>query len=77
MQEIREEKTVFMNQGVVMLDFDKQSAVSILCQAIMDETLRLRKCRRKKERDSIRKFLIESLRIVSVNIQDIFWKSRR
>lgn len=49
MQEIREEKTVFMNQGVVMLDFDKQSAVSILCQAMMDETLRLRKCRRKKK----------------------------
>lgn len=65
------EKAIFMNKGAIMMDFNEDNAVSILSQAMMDETLRLRKCRWKKERDSIRRFLIESFQIISVNIQDM------
>ena len=65
------ETTIFMGKGAVMLDFDKDNATSILCQAMMDETLRLRSCRNRKERDSIRNFLIESFQIVSVCVPDM------
>ena len=37
----------------VVLNYTKENAVSFLCQAMLDETLRLRKCIRRKERDSI------------------------
>jgi len=53
-----DEKVVFMQKGSVMMDMDENNARSILCQAMMDETIRLRECRRQKERDSIRKFLL-------------------
>lgn len=59
------EKVVFMQKGSVMMDFDNDSARSILCQAMMDETIRLRDCRRQRERDSIRKFLIWSFQELS------------
>lgn len=54
----------------VVLNYTKDNAVSFLCQAMFDETLRLRKCTRRKERDSIRNFLIESFRILVSDIQD-------
>lgn len=62
------EKVVFMQKGSVMMDFDNDSARSILCQAMMDETIRLRDCRRQRERDSIRRFLIESFQTLSSGI---------
>lgn len=52
------EKAVYIGKGSVALDLDRDDARSILCQAMMDETVRLRECRRQKERDSIRKFLL-------------------
>lgn len=62
------EKIVFMQKGSVMMDMDENSARSILCQAMMDETIRLRDCRRQRERDSIRRFLIESFQTLSSGI---------
>lgn len=67
---VENEKIIFMDKGALALDLNRDSATSILCQAMMDETVRLRSCIWKKERDSIRKFLIESFQIISVNIQD-------
>lgn len=64
------EKIIFMDKGALALDLNGDNATSILCQAMMDETVRLRSCIWKKERDSIRKFLIESFQIISSNIQD-------
>ncbi len=52
------EKAVYIGKGSVALDLGRNDARSILCQAMMDETIRLRECRRQKERDSIRKFLL-------------------
>lgn len=57
-----------MEEQSVVLDFKLDNAVSILCQSMFDETLRLRKCRRKKERDSIRAFLIESFQILTASM---------
>lgn len=54
----------------VVLNYTKDNAVSFLCQAMLDETLRLRKCVRRKERDSIRNFLTESFRILVADTQD-------
>lgn len=71
MRKTAEEKLVFMGEGAVMMDFRKDKAVSILCQAMFDETLRLRNCFGRKERDSIRKFLIESFQIIFANVPDI------
>jgi len=59
-----------MSSDTVVLNYTKDNATSFLCQAILDETLRLRKCTRRKERDSIRKFLIESFQILVADIQD-------
>ncbi len=64
------EKIIFMDKGALALDLNRDNATSILCQAMMDETVRLRSCIWKKERDSIRKFLIESFQIIYSNIQD-------
>lgn len=44
----------------IMLDLTKEKAESVLCQAMIDETLRLRKCLSRRERDSIRSFLKEA-----------------
>lgn len=59
-----------MSNDAVVLNYTKDNAVSFLCQAMLDETLRLRKCTRRKERDSIRNFITESFRILVTDIQD-------
>ncbi len=59
-----------MSNDTVVLNYTKDNAVSFLCQAMLDETLRLRKCTRRKERDSIRNFLVESSRILILGVQD-------
>lgn len=59
-----------MSSDTVVLNYTKDNAVSFLCQAMLDETLRLRKCTRRKERDSIRNFITESFRILVTDIQD-------
>ncbi len=59
-----------MSNDTVVLNYTKHNAVSFLCQAMLDETLRLRKCTRRKERDSIRNFLVESSRILILGVQD-------
>lgn len=56
------------NDSIVM-DWTEDNAKSTLCQAMYDETIRLRKCRSGKERDSIRRFLIESYQSLIVNVQ--------
>lgn len=70
MRRTEEEKLIFMGEGAVMMDFTQDKAISILCQAMFDETLRLRNCFGRKERDSIRKFLIESFQIIFANAPD-------
>lgn len=71
MRQINEsEKAVYMGKGSVALDLGRDDARSILCQAMMDETIRLRECRRQKERDSIRKFLIKSFQTLNLSIPD-------
>lgn len=64
------EKVVFADKDAVILDWSKENVESLICQAIFDEIVRLRKCTDKKERDSIRNFLTESLRILTSNIPD-------
>ena len=59
-----------ISDNSVVLNYTKENAVSFLCQAMLDETLRLRKCIRRKERDSIRNFLTESFRILVADKQD-------
>ncbi len=51
------------SEGMV-LNYTKDDAVSILCQAMFDETLRLRTKSQTIERDSIRRFLTESAAIL-------------
>lgn len=53
----------------VTLNYTKEEALSFLCQAMQDETIRLRKAR-KKERASIRKFLIEAFSVISASNLD-------
>lgn len=65
-----DEKMVCLSKGAVMLDFEMKDATSILCQAMFDETLRLRSCWSRKEKDSIRKFLIESYQLLLENMTD-------
>lgn len=70
---IQEDKQIYFVIGgesleSIIMDYTKENAASILCQAMFDETLRLRKCRRKKERGSIRAFLIESFRILTASM---------
>ena len=57
--------------NAVVLNYTKDVAISILCQAMYDETLRLRKSLRGTERDSIRKFLTESSAILIGNIPNM------
>lgn len=71
MRKTVEEKLIYMGEGAVMMDFSKDKAISILCQAMFDETLRLRNCFGRKERDSIRKFLIESFQIIFADAPNI------
>ncbi len=55
-----EERRIFMGDGVISMEYTKENATSILCQAMFDETLRLRKCSSMRERENIRHFLKET-----------------
>lgn len=52
------EKTILVGDSVVVMNYTKENATSILCQAMFDETVRLRKCTNRKERESIRDFIM-------------------
>ena len=54
----------------IVLNYTKDNAVSCLCQAMFDETIRLRKASL-LERNSIRNFLIEAFQSISENNPDI------
>lgn len=58
-----------MNDTVV-LNYTQENATSILCQAMLDETLRLRTCKNRAERESIRGFLTESATILRGKVPD-------
>lgn len=60
MRETDSQKTVLIGDGAVVMDYTKENATSILCQAMFDETVRLRKCKSRKERENIRGFIKES-----------------
>lgn len=55
-----------MNKESITMNYTKEVALSFLCQAMQDETIRLRKAR-KKERASIRAFLIEAFVVISTS----------
>ncbi len=59
-----------VQSNVVVLNYTKENALSILCQAMLDETIRLKKAPI-WERDGIRKFLIEAFQLVSENAPGI------
>lgn len=59
-----------MNNAVV-LNYTQENATSILCQAMLDETLRLRTCKNQAERESIRGFLTESATILGGSTEDM------
>lgn len=59
-----------MTMEGVVLNYTKDNAVSCLCQAMFDETIRLRKASL-LERSSIRNFLIEAFQLISENNPDI------
>lgn len=56
-----------INESILM-NLTIEDAKSIICQVMFDETLRLRKSRSRKERDSIRNFLIESYQVLIADI---------
>lgn len=59
-----------MNKESITMNYTKEVALSFLCQAMQDETIRLRKAR-KKERASIRHFLIEAFAAISTSDSDM------
>lgn len=59
-----------MNKESITMNYTKEIALSFLCQAMQDETIRLRKAR-KKERASIRAFLIEAFAVISTSDSDM------
>lgn len=59
-----------MNKESITMNYTKEQALSFLCQAMQDETIRLRKAR-KKERASIRAFLIEAFAAISTSDSDM------
>ncbi len=59
-----------MNKESITMNYTKEIALSFLCQAMQDETIRLRKAR-KKERASIRAFLIEAFVVISTSDSDM------
>lgn len=59
-----------MNKESITMNYTKEQALSFLCQAMQDETIRLRKAR-KKERTSIRVFLIEAFVAISTSDYDM------
>lgn len=54
----------------VIIDYTKKEATSFLCQAMSDETIRLRKASR-GERNAIRQFLVEAFQVIAENDGDI------
>lgn len=60
MKETDSEKTILVGDRAVVMDYTKENATSILCQAMFDETVRLRKCTNRKERENIRSFIKEA-----------------
>lgn len=60
MRETEAEKTIYVGDCSVVMDYKKEDATSILCQVMFDETVRLRKCANKKERENIRNFIKEA-----------------
>lgn len=59
-----------MNKESITMNYTKEVALSFLCQAMQDETIRLRKAR-KKERASIKAFLIEAFVVISTSDSDM------
>ena len=59
-----------MNKESITMNYIKRNSTVILCQAMQDETIRLRKAR-KKERASIRAFLIEAFVVISTSDSDM------
>jgi len=59
-----------MNKESITMNYTKEVSLSFLCQAMQDETIRLRKAR-KKERASIRTFLIEAFVVISTSDSDM------
>lgn len=57
MRKVKEERQILMGDGAIAMNYSKENAMSILCQAMFDETIRLRKCRNMRERENIRQFL--------------------
>lgn len=49
----------------VFTETSAEQVDAVLYQAMFDETVRLRRCTSRRERDSIRKFLTESYRVFS------------
>ena len=60
MRKVGKEKQILIGDGAIAMNYTKENATSILCQAMFDETVRLRKCSNRKERESIRKFIRET-----------------
>ena len=46
--------------GAISMGYTEENAMLILCQAMFDETIRLRKCVSMREREHIRHFLKEA-----------------
>lgn len=57
MRETDSTKTILFGDGAVVMDYTKENATSILCQVMFDETIRLRKCTNRRERENIRDFI--------------------
>lgn len=53
----------------VLIETTNEKVNAILYQAMLDETIRLRTCRREKERNQIRKFLTEAYRLYCEKVQ--------
>lgn len=51
---------MLIGNDAVCLSWKKEDATNILLQAMMDETIRLRKCRKNRERKTIMQFLLSA-----------------
>lgn len=58
-------KVFNVGEGSVLMNWEDRDARMFLIQAMFDETMRLKTATDKKEKDSIRVFLIESYRALS------------
>ena len=61
------EKVVSIRDGSISLDLNKEDAISILCQVMMNETIRLQNCQSQCDRDSIRQFLLKAFSLITEN----------